>query len=594
MVEVGKEILISEQDIEDFLQEEIFDFRVFVKKFLWIKDEAGEIIRFELNELQEYVLQKLENKLLIPGEMIRLIILKCRQTGISTLIEAILFWISLVEMNQKMLIIGHEKESSINLFDMFQRYLEHLPTEDMKPSIETNQKERKIKYSIMKNEILVNTAGANVDTQKAGTGRSATYQYIHATECAFYPDYITTFVGLLQASKKAKMIILETTANGFNSFRDDWEDAKSGITDYIPIFLAWIDFKSYTKEFIDEKQKERLLKDLGANSRYNDFIGEEDQLIKFHKCTYEQLHWRRWAIDNLCKGNVQMFHQEYPTTDDEAFISSGKTFFPTAVCVANKKQSKEPLGIGDLVWRERGRKEKDVVFIPNRKGFFKFHTPIAVSKEEDYVFAAGEDVAEGLKQGDYSTIKVLDRRTMKVCISYRGHIDPDLFAHEHKKLQVFLKHKIWFNTEKNNHGLTTILEAHKLGVNQKYNQDFQKGYEVEDRHGLGFTTLKNSKVRVMNDLNEWIREGIFEDADEIFWNETLTFVSDDKGRLGAQNKLADPGVKCYDDEVIAQALMIDCHLWMPNYRRTSKKEDIGKNWKARKREKVDETTVMSV
>jgi len=35
--------------------------------------------------------------------------------------------------------------------------------------------------------------------------------------------------------------------------------------------------------------------------------------------------------------------------------------------------------------------------------------------------------------------------------------------------------------------------------------------------------------------------------------------------MQAQNKDVDSATKCFDDRVFARALMIVCHLWLPNY-----------------------------
>ncbi len=548
----------------------IQDFRKYAGIYLKIKDENGNIIPFHLNEMQEMVVDILEKKR-IKGEPIRLIILKCRQTGISTLIEAYLYWRTNIEFNQKALIIGHEKEASINLFDMYQRFYENLPVE-IQPKIDTNQRERKLSYAGLKNEIIVQTAGANIDSVKAGTGRSGTYQYIHATEASFYPDYKTTFLGLLQASKKAKMIVIETTANGYNDFRNDWVDAINGLTDYIPIFLSWTKFKEYQKPLM-EYDKERIERDLGANSRYNSYVGEEDNLIKTHNCTLEQINWRRWAIDNLCKGDVESFHQEYPTTWEEAFISSGRPVFDMEKCHKNYDKAKEPLRIGDFIAKYENNKIKEVEFVENNKGLWKIWEDISIEDEDQNTFAAGFDVAEGLAQGDYSAGSVLDRRTNKVCITFHGHIDADLLAEEQDKLRVFLKDKIYFNTEVNNHGLTTVTEAYKRGIKQYYRQSFEKGYAA-DKNIIGFKTTSQTKPFMINDLNEWIREDLFEDSEKEFWNECITFTYNDKGQMSAKGKDKDVSTKCYDDRVISRALMIVCHKWMPPARKIIKEKQL--------------------
>ena len=49
-----------------------------------------------------------------------------------------------------------------------------------------------------------------------------------------------------------------------------------------------------------------------------------------------------------------------------------------------------------------------------------------------------------------------------------------------------------------------------------------------------------------------------------FWDECLTFVKNAKGQMQAQGKDENKATKCFDDRVIAYALMIHCSLWMPN------------------------------
>jgi hypothetical protein len=66
-------------------------------------------------------------------------------------------------------------------------------------------------------------------------------------------------------------------------------------------------------------------------------IGMRDQngivSLKFHtksnfaSATLAQLAWRRKTIEIECRGNVDLFHQEYPTTAVYAFLASGRPAF---------------------------------------------------------------------------------------------------------------------------------------------------------------------------------------------------------------------------------------------------------------------------
>ena len=71
---------------------------------------------------------------------------------------------------------------------------------------------------------------------------------------------------------------------------------------------------------------------------------------------------------------------------------------------------------------------------------------------------------------------------------------------------------------------------------------------------------------MINELNEWIREELFIDNDTDFWNQCLTFVRNSRGQMQAEGKDSDPNVKCFDDKVIAEGLMVMCSNWLPNFK----------------------------
>jgi hypothetical protein len=50
--------------------------------------------------------------------------------------------------------------------------------------------------------------------------------------------------------------------------------------------------------------------------------------VELHGCTPEQLLWRRMQIRTQHEDNVELFKQEYPASDEEAFIGSGNPVFP--------------------------------------------------------------------------------------------------------------------------------------------------------------------------------------------------------------------------------------------------------------------------
>lgn len=544
---------VSKQE-EDAFFNDLEDFSKFAPEYLKIKTEEGEIVPFEFNEAQ-VKFNNLWEKTRKEGKKLWFIILKCRQVGISTNGQGRIYHHNFINPNQKSLTVGHKIDASNNLFDMYERYHNNLP-DWMRPQLDKSN-EKKISFKKLGSENKVDTAAGGE------VGRSDNYQAVHLTEYAFYPDPKQMYAGLAQCAKKAKIFLIESTANGFNDFRDKWVDAINGESDFIPFFFSWLEFSSYSFPFDNPEMKQRFIESMGTDPKFNDYDLEEFDLMRKHKATLGQLNWRRWAIKNLCNNEVKTFHQEYPTIWQEAFLSSGRPVFNLNICMKRFNEAVSPLKRGNLFYTDPEKTK--VRFDEDPNGFISLFDEVKVESYETNVFSGGGDVAEGLEQGDYSELRYMDRRTKKIVLTWHGHIDPELLADEQKKIQIFLHNKVYICTEQNNHGLTTITRAFNIGVNQYYRSDFRKGYDTP-KDAIGFKTNILTKPQIIDMLNEAIREDFIHDPELEFWDQTLTFVKEPNGQgMGAQGKQKNPGVKCFDDRVMAEALMLECNRWMPGY-----------------------------
>ena len=159
----------------------------------------------------------------------------------------------------------------------------------------------------------------------------------------------------------------------------------------------------------------------------------------------------------------------------------------------------------------------------------------------------------------------MDRRTHEVILTWQGHIDVALLAEELYKIQLFLGNKVHFCIERNNSGRTVVVNGWTLGLNQYYQRNFTKGYEVLSSGELGFNTNVKTRDPLLDNLAEWIRENGFIEEEKETWSECMTFVYNKAGKRTAQGKDKNPGTKCYDDRVLALGLMFECHAWLPAY-----------------------------
>lgn len=297
----------------------------YIQTLLWIKTKTGLVQRFKFNEVQNKVYEKIQylRKL---GKPIRIIILKARQTGISTLTEALIFFFTVTVKNISSLIIAHDKESTNHLFRMSKMFYDRLPNlVQIKPMKKTSNRielcfdnpSEKTKYRNPGLNSLIRVDTAN----NMQAGRAFTIQNLHGSELAFWERPEEVMTGLMQSvpDEPNTMIIIESTANGVgNYFHNMWLDAESGNNDFIPIFIAWWELDSY-----------RMIppRDFKPYDYEHEIYGNEIKLSEIFELDNQQLYWRRYTIKNKCNNDINVFKQEYPATPNEAFLTSGRRIF---------------------------------------------------------------------------------------------------------------------------------------------------------------------------------------------------------------------------------------------------------------------------
>lgn len=474
--------------------------------------------------------------------------------GISTLTEGLIFQDTSTNEFVNSMIIAHEDKATQNLFNMSKLYYDELPSVIKPMKKYSNGKEltfenpttddvERMRNPGLRSKITVHTA----NTVEAG--RSSTIHNLHASEVAFFPNARTTMLGLLQCvpDTPETMVILESTANGVGDyFHDLWNKSVRGENDFVPVFLPWFTDSTYSRPFESEEEKNDFIQQVNQSFKTHDekiARTEEYELLTKFNLTYEQLNWRRWAIANKCGGDEEGFRQEYPSTPEEAFIATGRPRFQIASLRKYGTVTKEPIMRGYLRWDVKG---KTVRFEEDKKGY------IAIwSKPEKRYYAIGADVAEGLKEGDYSC-GVVGTEDFDIVASWYGHIDPDIFGEELVKLAIFYN-EAYLGVEANNHGLTTLKAIQRL---EYWNIFYQKTYDkINDvlTTKMGWTTSTRTKPLMIDKLAEFVREIYLGIPWDVLISEMTTYIIEDNGSTNAQTG-------CYDDTVMATAILLQVLL----------------------------------
>lgn len=379
---------------------------------LTIKTKAGQLLKLSLNSTQRKLFDKIL-ELLLKKVPVRIWVLKYRQGGISTLIEAVIFALTSQQENRNSLIIADEKEHANNLFEMSKLYQDELARE--KPFLACELKksnEKKLEFEGIRSQVIVASA------ENTEAAKSHTFQYVHLSEIAFFRDFKTVMGDLNQTVPDLPNTIVlgETTANGMNDFYQEWLRAIEGKTSWIPMFFPWFEMDEYRMPLQDGKLYPLAGINFDAETSQLTFEQEEQALRKEFHLDDQQINWRRYAIVNKCGGDLGVFRREYPATWQEAFATSGDLFFDRRGL--EKQIEKRPLAIGEIFLQNLKWEWRD---IPH--GRIKiFERP---QDGEQYLITSDASEAVG---SDEASILVLNKRMNTTAAIVAGQHPPEDLA----------------------------------------------------------------------------------------------------------------------------------------------------------------------
>lgn len=427
----------------------------------------------------------------------RLIILKSRQVGVSTVVEAFQFHDCHLNPHRNALVIAHNQKSTKALFRMCKRFADNLP--------ESLKQKRKIDNV---NELHFSENDSRLQVETAGEARGYTAHSVHMSEFAFYDNDHDTFKAVMQTVPNTpdSLVAIESTANGVgNAFHEVWVKAvkASGINEgapenldfargqgFVPIFIPWFRHEEYMMipwfTQADTTQEERVLaRRFGLNMR--------------------QLAWRRWCIETNCKGEQETFDVEYPATWRDAFLLSGRPIFDQkAVRWLNSTIPPEsnielPPKL-EVTWDEA---DKNPVFdeVPTRGRFWMFEPPVP---RHSYIL--GVDPSEGDRKSDPTPIEVLDQMTLNQVAEWHGRQPPDELAVT--AMQIGTHYNMGkIANEANNHGILfhhTVLSAGYPNLYYREVSDESVSGKVTEKPGLMQTN--KTKHAIFNTLRKYVRE----------------------------------------------------------------------------------------
>lgn len=451
----------------------------YIESCLKIKTKSGTVVPFRLNDAQRklYAVAKRQQD---AGKPVRLIILKARQLGFSTLTEGLIFHACATRKNVNALIVAHREDATANLFRMSKLFYDELPA-PVKPMLRASnaqelvfenpsklRSEREARPGL-RSRIRCATAGGR------GIGRSDTLQCVHLSEYAFWPDgadgKASTLAGILQAvpSLPGTMVVIESTANGFEDFKERWDAAVAGENDFEPVFFAWFENPDYSMPVVPGTE----------------WTPEERDLKAAYQLTDEQLQWRRWCIANNCGGSLDMFRQEYPASPGEAFLHSGTGVFDNEQIVLRLERLPSPAGRGEFTDGEWTESETGAITL--------YELP-----EEGVPYVLGGDTAgEG---SDYFTAIVIDNVSGRIAAKLRQKYSEPEYVRQIYALGRFYNDALV--AIETNFSTYPVMKLQEMEYPNQYSREREDTYTRQMRKSYGFRTDRQSRPRAIANLVE--------------------------------------------------------------------------------------------
>ena len=521
------------------------DFEYWCAVCAYIKPKNGfRPVHCTPNDGQRIVIEVLERERR-AGRPIRVIVLKARQWGCSTLIQLYIAWLqTAVHTGVNALICAHRKDTAATIRGMYSRILSlypaHLWAAESKPKLTPYEQSADIRQ-IAGRDCTLTVASCRADDAIRG----ADIALAHLSEVAYWqssatiaPEAVAQAVFGSIALETGTMVVMESTANGVgNFFHREWIRSKNGNGGKLAVFVPWHEVEYNTAEPPDRLAFARSM-DARERELWNSGL------------TLAQIYWQRCKRIEI--GSDERFGAEFPSCDAEAFIATQNIVF-NPVHIENLRAGCSKARVCG------GISEASGSFVEDSRGRLAvWQFPAAVAS---YVVAV--DVGGRSAGADWSVIAVVRRRNEhgvpEVAAQWRGHTDHDTLARKAVAISRYYNNALLviesntFETARYGGGGDdpnpyVLAEIARNYPNMYKRQSFDSDSGMAS-HRYGFHTNRSTKPMLIGNLIAMVREGAYVERDHEACDEMTHYEQLANGSYGATPPY-------HDDIVMTRALAL--------------------------------------
>ena len=581
------------------------DFVYAARNYFWItnKDLGDQL--FTLWPSQELILEKIL-ELKAKGRQQKLIIIKSRQLGCSTLIEAIVAWRTMFFSNVNALVVSYDRSHTSDvLFPIMCFIYDRMPWW-LKPMIAMRKAEEGLHFDNPKAELRAVDPGLNSRVYVKGAnsttavGQGIRLSAVHISEFADFEErtargIIDEDTGGALAEGPNTCAILESTAKGANTYSHRlWkrcvELAEKDRAEWEPLFLPWFFDPTHVRPVrvdfhLDKKDhltRERAKSDWvrcdnpeckqyhARHKRMVDRDGEtcptcEKGTVHAYVLTDSQLAWMQDKRINFDRDeeSAKKLLQEQCLTAEEAFQVTGYQMFGQKAQEFANLNVKDPIAIGDF---DAAGKFHGCNTLHGRMESGKYPCWQDDCKEDHEwddnplriwewpkigaEYCCGADISEGLggksnySVGVVSRVSTTGRGDYQVATWRANTIDPIGFAYKLNHLGLYYNTAL-MSVECNRYDICLGTMRFQLGYPNCYRWKHLDSMNIMSNK-LGWWTNLSSRPRLWQTFKRWLQQELYFVRSRNLAEEMKNFVKDDEDDYSASGDKEEK-----DDELIA-------------------------------------------
>lgn len=260
------------------------------------------------------------------------VILKGRQLGITTISLALdLYWHFINPGFQGTLTTDTEENRDV-FRTTLGMYMDGLPPEYKIPLLTHNRNQMVLKN---RSRLFYQVAGIRA---KGSLGRGKAITFLHGTETSSWGDEegLASLLASLAETNPNRLYLFESTARGFNMFHDMYITAKRARTQHA-IFCGW--WRNELYQVAGDTDVYKVYWDGKLSPEEKEWTRDVKRQYNF-EINSRQIAWWRWKLAEGIKDDALMY-QEFPPTEEYAFVMTGSSYFSNARCTDAMKAAKK-------------------------------------------------------------------------------------------------------------------------------------------------------------------------------------------------------------------------------------------------------------